>query len=390
VKSLDPWRVILTDSFGDIVYPRAYYGHPFYSEIPSWIHYGDSNGTTRQLFDGAFIGAEVPVDTMKATTMMSPYSVGRSIINPYGRVIRQPSRMGAELPHPGAEPRRGLVAEVAPIIAPATGGISVRKEFDDRQVLHVEICVDGKCYKTSMDLAPAIAMVMAKLAQWHEGMHAAMRPSPTTVVVGSVESAIGAAEDAMIGALVARHIDTVCGGFLDDIGNAVKGVASGIASGVSSTFNALKGPIASAAGIAAAAGASAIPGVGLIAAPIAAKLANDLVQSATGDASAKKAVAQATQQAATNPAVAVALDQAKKAVATATVAHHVQHTAKQAARGQPAAQQQIVQVAEDAEKGDPAAKAVADLVANAMHSEWGAKLWERATGRGPGTISGGW
>ncbi len=54
------------------------------------------------------------------------------------------------------------------------------------------------------------------------------------------------------------------------------------------------------------------------------------------------------------------------------------------------AQQQIVKVADDAEKGDPAAKAVADLVANAMKSEWGAKLWERVTGRGPATISGEW
>ena len=61
-------------------------------------------------------------------------------------------------------------------------------------------------------------------------------------------------------------------------------------------------------------------------------------------------------------------------------------TAKQAGAGDPAAKQKIVDVAESAEKGDPAAKAVADLIARAMTSEAGAKAWERATGRGPGTV----
>jgi len=105
---------------------------------------------------------------------------------------------------------------------------------------------------------------------------------------------------------------------------------------------------------------------------------------------AQKTVKQAAQQAKTDPAVKVALEQATKAVANATAAHHVQDTAKKAARGEPEAQRQIVQVAEDAEKGDPAAKAVADLVANAMKSEWGAKLWEQLTGRGPSVVSGQW
>ena len=43
-------------------------------------------------------------------------------------------------------------------------GITFKKELDANQVLHVEICVDGKCYRTSMDLGPAIAMVMEKIA----------------------------------------------------------------------------------------------------------------------------------------------------------------------------------------------------------------------------------
>jgi hypothetical protein len=355
MKSLDPWRVIQTTPSGEVIFPTASYGHPFYREIPSWIHYGNGNGngndTHRLLFDGAFIGAEAP-----------------------------PLPAASSAPSACAQ-RTGLTAEVAPVIAPASGGISVRKELDDKQVLHVEICVDGKCYRTTMDLAPAISLIMQKLARWHEGQHA--KQVPPAIVVGCIDAAVGEAVNAIVGELVGNHVDTICGSFLDDIGNAVSSAASGLAGGVVSTFKALKGPIGAAAGIAAATGAMAIPGVGPFVAPMAGKLANDLVQSATGDDSAKQRVVQANQQAKTNPTVAVALDLAQKAVANSTVAHHVQETAKRAARGHPAAQQQIVQVAEDAEKGDPAAKAVADLIANAMHSEWGAKLWERATGRGP-------
>ena len=58
MNSLDPWRTIVTDSYGDVVLPRPYYGHPFYREVPSWIHYGDDNDTTRQLFDGVFVGCD--------------------------------------------------------------------------------------------------------------------------------------------------------------------------------------------------------------------------------------------------------------------------------------------------------------------------------------------
>ena len=393
MNSLDPWRLIVTDAHGDIAIPRAHYGHPFYREVPSWIHYGDGGGgTTRQLFDGAFIsgepdsiganmtnsiGAELTALSMPGYGLYGPW--GR----PYGGVF-----FGAEAP-PAPIERKGLTAEVGPVLAPATGGIMVRKHLDDKQVLHVEICVDGRCHSTSMDLAPAVAMVMKKLATWHEGQHAPQSPPPPpSTVVSTVQAAVGAAEDMIIGALVARHIDTVAAGLLGDLAGAVKGAVGGIAGGVARTFRRFKGPIGAAAGIAAAAGASAIPGVGPIVAPMAAKLANDLVQATAGNEDAKKKVAQATQQAQTDPEVALALDQATKAVANSTVAHHVQDTAKKAAQGDAASQQQIVKVATDAEKGDPAAKAVADLVANAMKSEWGAKLWEQVTNRGPSTVSG--
>ena len=301
MKSLDPWNPIVIDSSGVVVVPAPVYEHPFYREVPSWIHYGNHGGTRRVLFDGAFVGAEVPVPPQ----------------------------------------RTGLTAEVAPVVAPATGGLTFRKQLDDKQVLHVEICVDGKCYQTSMDLAPAITLVMDKLARWHRDMHAQTGQKVSdAAVIGCVEAAVGEASDLIIGGLLERHVDCVCGSFLGDIAGAVTGVvktvthaASGVASGVADTFKKLKGPIAAAASTAAAAAAAAIPGVGPIAAPIAGKLANDLVQAAAGSGSAKKPVATANQQAKSDPAVAVALDVATKAVANATVAHHVQATAQKATQG---------------------------------------------------------
>lgn len=263
MNSLDPWRVIMTDPAGNVLLPKGYYRHPFYQEVPSWIHYGDDSNTHRLLFDGVFVG-----------TNSGALEEMRNVM----------------------KPRSGLTAEVGPILAPATGGITFRKELDDTQTLHVEICVDGRCYRTSMDLAPAISMIMHKLARWHGAEHAAMSPSKNVktmdpVVVSTVNEAVGAATESLIGALVARHVDCACGGFFGDI---------------------------------------------------------------------------------------------------AAAACHVQETAKKAARGDSQAQQKIVKVADDAERGDDAAKAVAGLIADAMQSEWGATLWEKATGRGPAAVGGAW
>ena len=303
-------------------------------------------------------------------------------ISPYGRVI-----FGAEAPMTLPE-RRGLTASLAPIVAPATGGVLVRNRFDENQVLHVEICVDDMCHSTSMDLAPAIATLLGKLKSVHDQWHASQTEPRDTVI----QSAVNAAQEMMVGALVDQHVSTVTSGILDSITDVVKAISPfGLAMKVKPVADILrkfKGPISAAAGIAAAAGATAIPGVGPFVAPVAGKLAGDLVNSSLGDPAAQRTVAQAKQQSQTDPQIAAALDQATKAVANTTAAYSVQDTANRAEAGDQAAQQEIVTVAEDAKQGDPAAKAVADLLASAMKSEWGAKLWEQVTGRGPGTISG--
>lgn len=417
MNSRDPWSVIVTDRHGGIVVPGPQYGHPFYREVPSWIHYDDpaSAGTTRALFEGTFVsGWHTTGDNMtdilgaELTALSAPGYGFRPWYRPfYGGY---PYVLGAELtalsaPGYGFRPwygypygavyvgaaaeaqlpkRSALTAEVAPIVAPATGGVLVEKHLDDKQVLHVRICVDGQCYSTSMDLAPAIAMVMQKLARWQTP-----KPPPGTVV-STVETAVGVAEEALVGALIAQHIDVVSAGWLDSIKSGFTKVVNttlkldvfGVHRVASGLVKKLKTPIT----LAATAVATAYGGP--LAGAAAAKLVGPIIDQ-TAEFGKKKnpQVAAAEQAAKTDPVAAKALKSAQDAVAQSIAAHHVKETAQQAAAGDPTAQRKIVDVAQDVEKGDPAAKAVASLISEAMKSEQGAKLWTRATGRGPGTVS---
>lgn len=377
MNSRDPWRLIITDPYdGSVLYPRPHYGHPFYKEVPSWIHYGGDQSPYRELFEGVFVGADAGAAMPNNTTVV---------------------------PSP-VPPRKGLLADVAPIVAPGTGGFTMKKEFDERQVLHVEICVDGKCYRTSMDLAPAIEMLMQKLASWHQEQHAgdaaklaqwhreqhasdaAKKELPPSTVVSTIENAIKAAGDQMAYTLVGRHIGVMTSGWLDDVGGAIGGtlrtlapVISTVATGVATAYG---GPAAGAA-----AGALV---------PQLTQLQANLLDP-KGDpkkkAAAAQKAAQIKQQAAQDPALAAALRAANQAVKNTTIAYHVKDTAQKAASGDTSAQAQINDLVSAAEKGDPAAKSTFEILATTlgeklMTSETGAKLWEQITGRGPGVVSG--
>jgi len=329
MRSPDPWSVMQPGFV-----PEAYYGHPFYREVPSWLTRKDLGAPAdrqRQLFDGAFVGA----DWNRSATMR---------------------------PYIGAEAQRGdLTTALAPAIAPATGGITFRKELDDKQVLHVEICVDGKCHKASMDLAPAIALVMQKMAQWHASQHS-LHDVPSTVVVGAVDSAVAAAGDAMVASLLDRHVTIACSGFLDDIGSALKGAATSVYHDVANTVQELKGPITAAATTAATSLGGPLAGAA------AAKLVGPVIDTAANFGKPTPAKAAAEQAAKTDPQAAAALQTAKQAAAHTIAAYHVTATAQKAAAGHPVAQRQIAQLAQDAERGDPMAHAAVPLVANAFGS----------------------
>src|ERR1700751_2864559 len=180
MNSLDPCRLILIDTYGDVVWPRPYYGHPFYQEIPSWINYEDGD-ETRYLFDGAFVGSD-----------------------PAGVAMSNNGQRG----------------------------ITFKKELDDRQVLHVEICADGKCYRTSMDLAPAISMIMEKLAQTHAAFHKGHEASlPGDVAAPAVDRAVNVAGEALIAMLADQHMrcsvatGAAVGSIFGDIGHALSTAA---------------------------------------------------------------------------------------------------------------------------------------------------------------------
>jgi hypothetical protein len=397
MKSFDPWSTIVTDESGDIVWPQPSYVHSFYREVPSWIHYGD-NGTRRLLFDGTFIGAdgpsaraEDPLQMLEVATMMQPY-------------VYAGHRMGAEAPPTipgGAEPRRGLLAEVAPHVAPATGPISVKKAFDERQILHVEICVDGKCYRTSMNLGPAIMLVMEKLAQWHKDQHALMAQHPaqgqqqlpvTTDVIGAVDDAIAAAGDAMADTLVCHHVNVMTGSFFDDVGSAIGGTLRELAPVISTV----------ATGVATYYGGPEAGAVAGKLAPVVTSLQANLLDpkgNPQQKAAAQQSLQRVSQVAQTDPRAAQALAAAHQAVRDTAIAYHVKGAVDRAVAGDPGARQDVGAVVQAADRGDPAAKSTYEVMAQvlidkAQHSAWGQQLWNKIMGiggqGGAVTTSAGW
>ena len=314
MNSPDPWHSMRSSPpYGRMVTPAPYFGHPFHA---------GPNGR-----GGLFVGAEAPA--------------------------------------PDAQ-RADLTAAVAPVLAPATGGVQGFVALDSKQCLHAAICVDGKCYRCCVDLGPAIAAVMARFEQYHADLHGKMsgrgaaRPTISGDTVGrAVDAAVGAAGQALIQMLVGQHVSTACAGWLDDIGNAIKGAAERGYPGVRKTVGELKEPIKAAAVTAATAYGG--PAAGAAAAKFAGPLVDSVAEG--GDTPEKKA---AEEQAKTDPAAAQALQQTKETVAHTVAAYHVVNTAKKAAAGDTVAQQDIHQITQDAERGAPAAHAAAPLVHSAF------------------------
>jgi len=238
----------------------------------------------------------------------------------------------------------GLLAEIAPLVSAGSGGMSVSLELDKNHRLHASICVDGRCYRGSIDVAPLIQVAMTKVRELHRDLHAA---EAAHAAVGCAEEALDEAGVVLMGAMLDHHQSVMCGNFFDDIGNAVTGVVNTIG-------NALK-PIEPIVATAASIGATAIGG------PAAGAIAGKLVTASLANAGPKKdqakaTVAQAKAQAATDPKMAATVDVAHKTAAQTMVAYHVLNTLHRAQAGDKSAQAQIHAVHQSASQGDPAAQ----------------------------------
>ena len=279
-------------------------------------------------------------------------------------VVDPTGALGRPIVQGDSNMRGTLATTAAPVVAPGTGGYTVKLELDPKQVLHAEICVDGKTYNGSVDLAPAIAVVMQKLAQYHADLHARGAAVPAAQVsgeamCGEVDRLVEDTSVALVGSLLQTHTTVACAGWLDDVGNALKGAAGDALGAVQSTVSALKGPITAAATVA----ATSIPGIGPVVGPMAAKLVGPVIDTAANLGRPHPAVVAAQKQAAAgNQQAAQALAAAQNVAAHSITAHHVALTAQKAAAGDPVAQQQVAQVVADAHAGDPAAAAVVPVV----------------------------
>jgi hypothetical protein len=235
-----------------------------------------------------------------------------------------------------------------------------------------------------MDLAPAIRGVMTKLARYHSDLHKTMPAEAPVVsgdvVIGAVEQTVDEAVDALVGQLVDHHIYVASAGWLDDVkggftklvNTSLKLDVFGIHRKLAPVVKKFKGPITMAATAAATAYGGPLAGAA------AAKLVGPIIDQ-TAEFGKKKdpalvAAERAAQQG--DPVAQKALKSAQDAVAQSLAAKHVEVTAKSAAAGNPAAKQDITRLVEDAERGDPAAKATAPLVTRAISE------------RSPGMVSG--
>jgi len=315
-------------------------------------HHGGHHGGRRRFYGGGWYGPAYgywdypyPYDADSGTdiTIQNPENV---TIGAVGRHATQ----GRELAALGA------------VLAPGANGVRTSMDLDGA-TLTVKICVDGRCYESAIDLSGVLAGAGAALRAWHEREHAeGAAAMPEVKAAGQI----------LIGAMLDQHAQEICAGFWGSIthgiSSAVGNVAHGITHGISSaagtvghTLKKLKGPISIAAGAAAGAAAAAIPGVGVVAAPMAASLAKNLVDAAAGDnvnvqQAAQGAIQAASAAAQTDPHMKAALDTAQKAVAQTTAAFHIADTVAKAGQGDTAAQKQVEDLSKSAASGDSAAK----------------------------------
>ena len=261
----------------------------------------------------------------------------------------------------------GSLIDLLKILSPGSAGVNVSAQVDSQNVLHVSICVDGRCYERSLDISATIDGVLDRIAKHHAALHieagAPLPSSPPPQVALDVQTAtdniVKGAQDMICGALLDEHASVISAGWWHSLTSAVHSVghsAYQAGKGVAHTLKALKVPIE------VAATAAAVAFVGPQAGPVAGQLTGSLIDAANGDANAQQVVAQAQQLAQNNPQVAQALGAAQQAVAQTTAAYHVVQTHVDAANGVVDAIKQVKDLNSAAAAGDAAAQQAQQLV----------------------------
>ncbi len=123
--------------------------------------------------------AEPPHVSGDPTTMNS--------LNPWLPILRNaPLSVGGSLVDltTGGRHVTTLVGAIAPVLAPATGGITAQLRLDANRVLHATICVDGKCYRGQADVAGVMEAVLQKIAAYHQELHGAGGNESRPVIAG--------------------------------------------------------------------------------------------------------------------------------------------------------------------------------------------------------------
>lgn len=123
--------------------------------------------------------APVPITPPSLGPVTSPSQisgvVGMNSNDPWRPILRNAPlavQSAGNSPADRALARSALVGALAPALAPGTGPITARITVDGQQMLHAQICIDGKCYSGSVDLSGPVDAVLAKLKAWHDAQHA--------------------------------------------------------------------------------------------------------------------------------------------------------------------------------------------------------------------------
>ncbi len=273
---------------------------------------------------------------------------------PVGTEFRPTGRAG----NPNAS---AALIELLPILAPGSRGVSATFSMGPDQILHADICIDGRCYKRSLDVGQTFDLIARRIAAAHAQLHAAegSAPSPAVANGAALHDTVQTAGELLMGAAYDEHCLTISAGWWHNmVGHRLMCLGRGAAH----TLKALKAPIT------VAATAAAVAFVGPQAGPVAGQLTGALIDAANGDASAQQLVAAAQSAAQANPDVANALGAAQKAVAQTTAGYHIVKTVADAAQGDPAAAKQVQDLHTAAASGDSAAQQAVALVQNMASS----------------------